>query len=67
MIEDETLNAHGKQVLSVADPISEDDAATKRYVDGKVSSIPHKVSQLENDAGYSSLSDINEAKLALEQ
>ena len=67
VIEDETLNAHGKQVLSVADPISEDDAATKRYVDGKVSSIPHKVSQLENDAGYSSLSDINEAKLALEQ
>lgn len=67
VIEDETLNAHGKQVLSVADPISEDDAATKRYVDDKVSSIPHKVSQLENDAGYSSLSDINEAKLALEQ
>ena len=67
VIEDETLNAHGKQVLSVADPISEDDAATKRYVDDKVSSIPHKVSQLENDAEYSSLSDINEAKLALEQ
>ena len=35
VIEDKTLNAHGKQVLSVADPVEEDHAATKRYADTK--------------------------------
>lgn len=39
VIEDKTLNAHGKQVLSVADPISASDAATKNYVDQEIANL----------------------------
>lgn len=41
-------------ITNLQDPASDRDAATKKYVDGKVSgiSVPTKVSQLENDSKF---------------
>ena len=61
VIEDKTLNAHGKQVLSVADPINADDAATKRYADTK-SSI--EINGTHSDLSIRGMSEEDYAKLS---
>lgn len=60
IVSSDFINAFGEKIENLAPGEVSSDAAT-------VGQIPSRVSQLENDTGYSSLSDINEAKLALER
>lgn len=54
VVEYENANMYGSRVVNVADPEQNSDAATKGYVDRRVSEVyvPTRTSELVNDSGF---------------
>ena len=54
IVSSECINAYGQQVKNVGQPVDLSDAATKEYVDARISSVPElsrlSIEMLSNDA-----------------